>query len=364
MVQSFISMEHKKSYLGMWIHFSSKKKSITNLVLKGHPLYHWQESILSFLKNWNDKNQTVLMSFTSGTTGYPKRIFLKKKCMYESAKRTVNFLNLKKRGTRGLLCLSPNSIASKMFLIRAMIFQWDIYCIPPSSTPLENVEEYFDIVSMVPMQVFSSLNHLDKIRIVLIGGSSISVELEERLQKISTICYVTYGMTETLGHIAFKKINGLDKTPYFQSFDDVYLSVDKRNCLGIYDMGTFIQTNDIVHLISIHKFNWIGRFDNIINSGGIKILPEVIEKEISPFIPSHKRFLISSIPDKIFGEKIVLIIEGPFFSLKIPQSIFLGEKKFYKPKGIFFVKNFIENSFGKLKRKEIRNFVIKNFLNL
>ncbi|WP_185862490.1 AMP-binding protein [Blattabacterium cuenoti] len=355
-------MEYKEYFLGMWIYFSSNKISVTNLVLKGHPLYQWQESILSFLKNWNEKNQTVLMGFTSGTTGNPKRIFMKKKWMYESAKRTVNFLNLKKRGTIGLLCLSPDSIASKMFLIRAMIFQWNIYCIPPSSTPLENIEEFFDIASMVPMQVFSSINHLYKIRIVLIGGSSVSVELEERLQKISTICYATYGMTETLGHIALRKINGLDRVPYFQSFDDVYLSIDKRNCLGIYNMESFIQTNDMVHLISDHEFNWIGRFDNIINSGGIKILPELIEKEIYSFIPSHRRFLISSIPDKILGEKIVLIIEGSFFSVKIPQHVFIGKKKFYKPRAIFFVKNFIENSFGKLKRKEIRNFVIKNLL--
>ncbi|WP_317167909.1 AMP-binding protein, partial [Blattabacterium cuenoti] len=330
----------------MWIDFSYKKNFSIEPNKKN---FFWKNAIFSFLNSWYDNNSELAIS-TSGTTGFPKTIFFKKKHMYERAIRTVEFLKLKEKKIKGLLCLSPDFIASKMFLVRAIIFKWKIYCIPPSSNPLKDIKEYFDIVSMVPLQVFFSLKYLKYIKILLIGGCSISNFLEKKLQNISTICYSTYGMTETLGHIALKKINKSNKSIYYKSFQDVHLSIDKRNCLGIfspYSMHSFVQTNDIVQMISENMFTWIGRYDNMINSGGIKIIPELIEKEISSFIPCHKRFFISSIPDKILGEKIILIIEGPPFLLKIPEFIFNGKKKFYKPKNIFFISHFIENSLGK-----------------
>jgi len=362
LVRSFKDMGFKEDYLGIRIDFQSKRIS-DHLVVKGHPLYQWQETILSFLNDWKNESKSILKVSTSGTTGIPKRIFFKKEYMYECAKRTAYLLNITSSGIKGLLCLHPESIASKMFLIRAIIFRWNIYCIPPSSNPLRNIKGYFDIVSMVPIQVYYSLKNLERIRILLIGGAPISKYLEKKLQNISTICYSTYGMTETLGHIALKKINGLDKTDYYESLKDVSIGIDNRNCLRIfypYCMDTLIQTNDIVHLISENRFNWIGRFDHVINSGGIKIIPELVEKEIFPFIPHRRRFFVSSIPDTILGERIILIIEGPTFTVRIPKSIFIEKKRFYKPKNVFFVEHFIENYLGKLKIKEIINRIIVN----
>ncbi|WP_238783933.1 acyl-CoA synthetase family protein [Blattabacterium cuenoti] len=345
----------------MWIDFSSKKTLTGSYYNSCKENCQWKNAIFSFLKKWYD-NESVLSVSTSGTTAYPKTIFLKKKHMFERAIKTVEFLKLKNKGVRGLLCLSPDFIAAKMFLVRAIIFKWKIYCVPPSSNPLINIKEYFDITSMVPMQVFFSLRYLEYIKIILIGGCSISNFLEKKLQNISTICYATYGMTETLGHIALRKINGSNKSTFYKSFQDLHLSVDERNCLGIlssYFMDSFIQTNDIVHMMSSDTFYWKGRYDNVINSGGIKIIPELIEKYISSFIPFHKRFFISSIPDKIFWEKIVLIIEGSPFPFKLPEFLFNGKNKFFKPKNIFFVPHFIENSLGKFRRKEIMKKLIQ-----
>ncbi|WP_185856550.1 AMP-binding protein [Blattabacterium cuenoti] len=347
----------------MWIDFSSKKRIIFSFLEKEEKKENeWKKSIFSFLKNWYD-NKPIILSMTSGTTGFSKIISLRKKHMYKRAVKTVEFLKLKKKGIKGLLCLSPDFIAAKMFLVRAIIFKWKIYCVPPSSNPLKNIKEYFfDITSMVPIQVFSSLEYLKNIKIILIGGCSISNFLEKKLKNISTICYATYGMTETSGHIAIKKINGPNKSIFYESFQDVILSVDNRNCLRVfssYCMDSFFQTNDIVHMISKNTFIWIGRYDNVINSGGIKISPELIEKEISSFIPYEKRFFISSIPDKILGEKVILIIEGKPFSLHIPNSIFNGKKKFYKPKSIFFISHFTDNLLNKFRRKEIIKRIIK-----
>ncbi|WP_185869397.1 AMP-binding protein [Blattabacterium cuenoti] len=341
----------------MWLDFSYKK------IFSSKKLYSsfWKRKIFSFLEEWYNKN-TLLTIYTSGTTGVPKKIFVKKQHMYEKAIQSVEFLKIKKKKIIGLLCLSTDFIAAKMFLVRAIIFKWKIYCVPPSSNPLKNVKYNFDIVSMVPIQVFFSFKHLKNVKILLIGGCSISNFLEKKLQNITTICYDTYGMTETLGHIALKKINGLNKSIFYKSFKDVHLSIDKRNCLGIFSksMNFFIQTNDIVHMISKDRFRWIGRYDHIINSGGIKVVPELIEKDINPFIPCNKRFFISSIPDKILGEKIVLVIEGDFFPLTIPKFIFNGEKKFYKPKKVFFISHFTKNLLEKFNRKKIIKQINKN----
>ncbi|WP_185857744.1 AMP-binding protein [Blattabacterium cuenoti] len=338
----------------MWIDFSYKKKLTFSYFLrkKKKEKSYWKKDIFSFLENWYD-NKPMLSSLTSGSTGVPKIISLHKEHMYERAIKTVEFLKLNQKGVRGLLCLSTDFIAAKMFLVRAIIFKWKIYCVPPSSNPLKNIQKYFDITSMVPIQVFFSLEKLRNIKIVLIGGCSISNFLKKKLQNVSTICYATYGMTETLGHIAIKKINGSNKSIFYKSFQDVHLSVDHRNCLGISYPYSFIQTNDIVHMISQKTFIWIGRYDNVINSGGIKIIPELIEKKISCFIPYEKRFFISSIPDKILGEKIILVIEGKPFSFHIPNYLFSGKKKFYKPKNIFFISHFTDNLLDKFRRKEI-----------
>ncbi|WP_185861057.1 AMP-binding protein [Blattabacterium cuenoti] len=345
----------------MWIDFSSKNIRTSFFFLKNKNDDYWKKAIFSFLKNWYD-DQPIISSLTSGSTGIPKIICLHKQHMLERAIKTVEFLKLKKEGIKGLLCLSSDFIAAKMFLVRAIIFKWKIYCVPPSSNPLKNIKERFDITSMVPMQVFFSLKYLNNIKIILIGGSSISNFLEKKLQNISTTCYATYGMTETSGHVAIKKINGPNKSAFYEAFQDISLTVDNRNCLGIFcqnSMNSFIQTNDIVHMISKKTFNWIGRYDNIINSGGIKIIPELIEKKISYLIPYNKRFFISSIPDKILGEKIILVVEGNSFTLKIPDKIFSGYGKFYKPKNIFFVSHFAENLLDKFKRKEIIRNLIK-----
>ncbi|WP_185877699.1 AMP-binding protein [Blattabacterium cuenoti] len=348
----------KKNHLkNVWIDFSDKKNFFETKIN-----CHWIKSIIDFLNEWKDNNSFIKV-VTSGSTGYPKTIFLKKKYMIHRAIKSVEYLNLnKKNNVKGLLCLSPNFIASKMFLVRAMIFNWKILCVYPSSNPLEKIKNYtFDITSMAPIQSFFSIKYLNNIKNILIGGSKIKDIIKCKLQNIISNCYDVYGLTETYGHIAFKKINGSNKDNYFKSLNDVVIDVDKRNCLKIIfpEMNNiFFQTNDIVKLQSKNSFNVIGRYDNIINTGGIKIIPELLEKKIEPFI-KKRRFFISSIPDDFFGEKIILVIEGSFFIIKIPEFFF--KKKYLKPKKIFFVSKFKENFIGKIKKIEIINeLLLKN----
>ncbi|WP_185868320.1 AMP-binding protein [Blattabacterium cuenoti] len=342
----------------MWIDFNHYNYKIDDQSLENScTLSH---SIRSFLNDWYDQKKNTITVLTSGTTkGNPKVCFLKKKHMYQRACLSAQLLKINKRGVKGLLCLPIHTIAAKMFLLRSVIFKWIIFCDHPSSRPLKNIKNFFDISSMTPMQVEYSIKKLYYIKVLLIGGSKVSNSLERKLQHVSTHCYATYGMTETSGHIALKRVNGNYRNDFYKSFNDVTLYVNKYNCLRIRFMDLFVKTNDIVSIKSYNEFSFIGRYDNVINSGGIKIIPELIEKLLSPFI-MNRRFFISSIPDKILGEKIILVIEGPPFLFSIPKEIFFGKMKYLKPRKIFFLKRFLEDLLGKIKKKEMKDSLFKN----
>lgn len=340
----------------MWLDFSKgliNLKFIENKITK-----NWQIPILNLIKSWYDNNNTLLIS-TSGTTSGKSVFFsVKKKFFINSVINTKKFFNIKK-GQKSLLCLSTDFIAGKMVLIRAIVLKLKLYCVFPSSSPINNIDYFFDFVSMVPLQVFNSINYLFRIKILLIGGGKISLELNNILKKISTNCYASYGLTETLGHIALKKINNNDnKINYFKSLPGIKLKCNKNKCLIIYAPSINkkkIYTNDIVKFYSHNEFEWLGRYDNLINSGGIKIIPEIIEEKISLYI--KKPFFIAGIPDKLLGQRIVLFIEDNK-KQNFSKNIFLNLKNIYRPKNIFFISVFSKTKSGKINR----NKVIKKFL--
>jgi o-succinylbenzoate---CoA ligase len=320
-------------------------------------LPEWEEALFVFLESWFDKSDTILAQ-TSGSTGVPKKLELKKAQMIASARLTNQFFDLQKEDTV-LLCLSTNYIAGKMMIVRALVGQLHLIAIEPASYPIINKPVKF--AAMVPMQVETLLNsteglaamsYIDKL---IIGGSTTSALLEARLQNVSTSCYATYGMTETVSHIALRKINGADSSDEYRALKGVRFEQDARDCLVIraphLQAEPFI-TNDIVILKNSMCFEWIGRFDNVINSGGVKLFPETIEKKISTFI--GQRFYITSKKDEKLGEKVVLVIESEPFSeikkqeLDIQLNSTLG--KFEKPRQIIFISRFEETSTGKVKR--------------
>jgi len=258
-----------------------------------------------------------------------------------------------------LLCLSTNYIAGKMMIVRALVGHLHLIAIEPASYPTINKPVKF--AAMVPMQVETLLSSTEGLEVMsyidklIIGGSATSALLETKLQNVSTNCYATYGMTETVSHIALRKINGSDSSDEYRALEGVWFEQDERDCLVIHaphlQAEPFI-TNDIVKLKNRNCFEWIGRFDNVINSGGVKLFPETIEKKISSFIA--QRFYITSRKDEKLGEKVVLVIESePFTELKKQQlDVQLNSKlgKFEKPREIIFKQRFEETSTGKVKR--------------
>lgn len=298
-----------------------------------------------FLLEWFNK-KTFITATSSGTTGSPKKINLDKQAMVNSALATAEFFDLK-AGNRVLNCLSTNYIAGKMMLIRSMILGFEMDFVSPTSNPLKGNRHFYDFVAMVPLQVQNSISELDNVKKLIIGGAKISETLLNQLLELPTLIYETYGMTETVTHIAVKKIE--EKS--FSVLPNVKIATDERSCLVLTApriSDTNIVTNDVVKLLSETQFLLMGRIDNVINSGGVKLFPEQIEAKISNKI--KERFFVIGIPDEKLGERVLLVIEGK--PAIFDDSVFDALDIYEKPKTIRFVTKFIETESGKVKRKE------------
>lgn len=306
----------------------------------------FEKPIGDFLLDWLSIEDTIHVK-TSGSTGDPKSIWLKKGYMVNSALATGAFFNLTE-GNTALLCLNCEYIAGKMMLVRAMVLGLELDYVAPSSNPLKTVEKHYDFSAMVPLQVENSISSLDKLKTLIIGGAAVSESLKIKLQQRSTRVFETYGMTETITHIAVKPID----ENYFRVLSDVHIKKDNRDCLVINApkiADNEIVTNDIVELVSKNRFKLLGRFDNIINSGGVKLIPEKIERKLSGLIGN--RFFVAGIPDESLGQKLVLYVEGKVqtgLSHKIKLSGSLS--KFEHPKQVIFIDAFIETGSGKIDR--------------
>lgn len=303
----------------------------------------------SFLKRLLDHSKTLQVQ-TSGSTGKPKKIVISKKAMINSAIATGIFFGLP-ANTKALHCLSSNYIAGKMMWVRALYLGWHLEVVPPQSNPLKNSISVFDFAAMVPLQAQKSLSELYRIDKLIIGGGSISYTLEKELLKLKTTVFQTYGMTETITHIAVKKLSN-EVTSLYECLPNVKLSLDTRGCLLI-DVPSIadgiIRTNDLVTLKSATQFEWLGRIDNVINSGGIKLFPEQIEKKLAPYI--HNPFIITSVPDDLLGEKVILLIESSTKNINLQDSFFFKTlNKFEVPKDIFFLKAFKYTRNSKINR--------------
>ncbi|MGB0974182.1 MAG: AMP-binding protein [Flavobacteriaceae bacterium] len=314
-------------------------------LLSSHEVYLQEVGL--FLKEWlNDEDHVIVK--TSGSTGVPKDIKLLKKHMRHSALATGAYFNVKENST-ALLCLSANYIAGKMMLVRAMVLGWNIHVTSPSSQPLKD-EKYYDFAAMVPLQVATSLHKLSHIKQLIIGGAPVSQSLQEQLYKVNTKCYVTYGMTETCTHVAVKSLQKNAKDLY-SAIANVRFSKDNRDCLVINAPNVVeesIVTNDVVELLSETEFNWLGRYDSIVNSGGVKLFPEAIEKKISGSISD--RFFVAGVADETLGERLILVIEGEADEQLNSNRLSELLLKYEIPKQIYCLKQFKETPTGKIHR--------------
>ena len=332
-------------------------------LLQQKPNSEWEQSWLEFLAEWYNPNDYIEVQ-TSGSTGAPKIITLKKDFVAASALRTIRFFDLQE-GDRVLHCLPSRYIAGKLMTVRALIGKLDLQLVDPASD-FTNLPEDKPIkfTAMVINQVTKYLAlPVQNIENLLIGGSAIPTPLEGQLQQISTHCYSSYAMTETATHIALRKLNGSDKNASYHCLDDISVELDERDCICILMPGLdngAIQTNDLGELIDRYHFKVLGRVDNVIISGGIKFLPEQIEEKLANEMPLP--YAIGSVPDEHLGEKIILVVEGETDKTIKTSIITLCKKilsKYEQPKDIRFSKKLPRTENGKISRAKL-NLILQD----
>lgn len=322
---------------------------------------------IHFCKEWLNAKQEFVLS-TSGSTGTPKKLSVTREQLKASAQLTASYLGLKKEFT-ALVCLDTRYIAGIMMLVRSLEVGMNMYVVEPTANPFEKIpnDVPIDFVALVPYQLESILKsnqkgRLNSLKIALIGGASLSEKIKNSLFEFNCSFYSTYGMTETLSHIALQKLNGVNAQTFFQVLPGITVSTDERGCLVIqapYINPAPIITNDLVEMIGTDKFKWVGRVDNVINSGGIKIIPEKIESVIERIMSTlslPNRFFITGLSDSTFGELVTLIVEGetllPNQEQDLQKQLAESLNRYEIPKSIRYISKFIHTDTGKINKSK------------
>lgn len=353
----------------------------------------WEKDIYTFINEWLSDSDYIVVK-TSGSTGEPKTINLKKQWLEYSANQTCKFFNLTKEST-AFLCLPASYIAGKMMIARAFVSGMNLIAVEPSGNPFINQltlptgrqvsqspdspdipivignrnrgNPQFDFTALTPFQLaesFESLKENPVVKTIIVGGGEISHWLEEKLQALPVEVFATYGMTETSSHIALRKVNGADKKDFFTVIGDTQINLDSRGCLTIKNQHLFdteLTTNDIVEIINENSFRWIGRIDNVINSGGVKIMPEEIEQSIAHLRP--ELMIVSSIHDSKLGELCVLVVEVENITeeekSKLLSQIKTLVDQYQLPKKVLCTKDIPRTTNGKVDRNLLKLTVAK-----
>jgi O-succinylbenzoic acid--CoA ligase len=310
-----------------------------------------------FLTDWYSDRSYIWVQ-TSGSTGTPKKMKVSKQAMVTSARRTLKFFGLRP-GMSALLCLPVSYIAGKMMVVRALVGELNLVCIKPSGHPLSSVREAIDFAAFTPMQMINEIqaagSRLSFLKKVIIGGGKVSELLDRQLQEQPFEAYETYGMTESLSHIALRCINGENRQTAFEPLEGVKIQADDRGCLvaavdGIVDEP--IVTNDLLELYHDGSFIILGREDNVINSGGIKILPERVEMKIQHLF--SQPIVITSLPHEKLGQQIILVVEGKVADPKgLYEAIKNNVGKYECPAHIYTVPEFPRTASGKIIRGDV-----------
>lgn len=306
---------------------------------------------------------------TSGSTGVPKEIRLSKEFMRASARRTNVFFGIN-QGSRLHTCLDFRYIASMMMTVRADVAGCLLTSETPSSHPLDGIgkDEKIDLLSVVPAQmewILDSSQSWMKIRNILVGGSAIPSVIRRRIALSRYNVWETYGMTETASHIALRKVDENDAP--FRALDGIAVEIEDDGCLVVtMPDGEKLKTTDIAQMTGVNEFRILGRSDNAVISGGIKIHPEELERRLGPFIAFD--YCLSSVPDRKWGEKLVLVIEAPSDdadSVLLRKAVEVRLRQYRKildlgvksPKEVVVMPSLPRNSKGRIDRLSLRNIL-------
>lgn len=327
-------------------------------------------SAIRFCNAWLNGQADFTLQ-TSGSTGNPKKIAATREQLKASAQITAAYLKLEPEQT-ALACLDVSFVAGLMMLIRALEVGMNIIVTHPEANPLQSLDTdiNLDFSAFVPYQIEAILKSperekLNTIKNVIIGGAPLPEQTKVALQSFTNNVYATYGMTETLTHIALQKINGAEDN-MFQVLAGFDIGTDARGCLTVRaaHLGSeVIITNDLVELISKTQFRWVGRIDDVINSGGVKIIPAKVEATVASVFRNHNlpnRFFIAGLPNPQLGESVTLFVEGVLTKEEIEaltQSLGRTLSRYENPKAIYCLKKFVYTSSGKINKPQTKRLM-------
>ncbi|MCU0417136.1 MAG: AMP-binding protein [Cytophagaceae bacterium] len=328
--------------------------SLDNTNLNQYPLaiqlcYEW------YLSNASPTIQT------SGSTGYPKTIQLDRKAIAASVQRTARFFNLSAQSTF-LVVLPLDKIAGRMQLYRALCLEATVYVNTPSRSLNDVLSLPYDFVSLSTLQIRHLVQDergialLSDCRIVLIGGAAPDESTIQRLQVLPhTEVYLSYGMTETLSHIAIQALHPI-REPGFRLLDGVEWRATRHSTM-ITDrlLGIEIETTDSLEALSDSYFVYKGRRDRVINSGGVKVHPELIETIVQQWFIEQgwtNLFYVGSLPHPALGEQVVLYIDAlPVEKNSLLEGIKQRVPPYHAPREVI-VQTIQVSENGKIRYKE------------
>lgn len=303
----------------------------------------WEINFANLLLSLRNSKDHIIV-FTSGSSGKPRAIKILKQHLIYSATKTTLYFNITHTSTI-ICCLPTNYIAGIMMVVRAFVSGCNMVFVKPNANPIRNFIGNCDFIAMTMYQFQHSLPDLENnnsIKTILLGGGPIHESIQNAILQLSQTVYHSYGMTETCSHIALRNCK---KENNFTLLQGITISRNAGGCLVIdapHITQKTITTNDLVEIFDDETFSILGRVDTIINSGGIKIIPEVIEEKLSVYITEP--FFISSVPDTYLGEKIIMVVETTESEQYLNNIKDITQKileKFEIPKEYYFIPTFI-----------------------
>lgn len=356
-------MESPYPFAAIWI--NGRSVSIEKILSSEEPgRSPFEDSTFAFIRAWLSGEENFDIQ-TSGSTGTPKMISISRNQMIVSSRRTSEKIGIQKNWS-ALVCIDTRYIGGKMMLARCLTLGLRIVAVDPTANPLVRipVDRCVQFTALVPYQVRAILESkhphlLNNPEKILVGGAPLSASICAQLDRLQCECYETYGMTETVSHVALRLVNTKRKQPYFEALPGIGIDQDDRDCLVI--RADYLPepavTNDLVELVGPGQFVWRGRFDAVINTGGVKVVPERVEKELEKIFHLHgftHRFFIAALPDEKLGHKVVLVLEGVQFSSEILQQSLQELKSivtaFEFPKEVHKMPQFVMTATGKIHR--------------
>ncbi|MCF2494612.1 AMP-binding protein [Dyadobacter chenhuakuii] len=346
--------------------------SISAIATQERPEHFYFAEAYDFMQSWLNGQHTFTLQ-TSGSTGAPKPIQIHRSQLIASAQMTGKALGLRS-GTRALVCLNVHYIAGLMMLVRGMELDWEMTVIEPSANPLLDVNrlDTFDFTALVPLQLGTILenskteNQVNRLGTVLLGGAPVNVSLQRKIESLSVPVYQSYGMTETVSHIALRRLNGGNFSEDYQFLPNIVFGTDDRGCLhisGPVTNGEVVQTNDLVEIAG-NTFKWIGRADNVINSGGVKIVLDKVDATVGKVFFDLKignAFFNWFVSDEKLGQKLILVVEGTgntFQAKDMIEEIRKSLSAYETPKHVYFVQHFNKTTTDKVdKRRTVQQLL-------